>query len=305
MLAVASRLVEQRRARGLSPALLTVCATGVVLLVVAVVGIVVDPDRITGAPAWLKPAKFAISIAIYCATVAWLLTMLDGHRRAVRVITSLNAVGFLGEFALIDLQVVRGTTSHFNTGTAFDSSVFAAMGVLISLVFVAGVMAAILLVRQRSLPAPARAAVVGGLLVALTGMAEAILMFLNTEFAEGGGHTVGAADGGPGLPVTGWSTQHGDLRVAHFVGIHGLQAVPVMLWLLVRLAPSLTDRQRARLVVVGACGYVGLIVLLAWQAERGQSVIRPDLLTVAAAVVLVVATLAAALVPLRASRVSR
>ena len=40
-------------------------------------------------------------------------------------------------------------------------------------------------------------------------------------------HTVGAPDGGPGLPVVNRSKQYGDLRVAHFIGIHLLQAVPL------------------------------------------------------------------------------
>src|SRR5262245_66316885 len=52
--------------------------TGLMLvaLVASALAILVDPRTIAGAPAWLKPAKFAASTAIYAATLAWAFTHL-------------------------------------------------------------------------------------------------------------------------------------------------------------------------------------------------------------------------------------
>jgi putative copper export protein len=98
-----------------------------------------------------------------------------------------------------------------------------------------------------------------------------------------GAHTVGAPDGGPGLPGTGWSVDHGDLRVPHFVGLHALQALPLFaLWLRRRRLP---DRVRVRLTGVAAASYAALFGILVWQALRGQSLMSADaaMLTVVAA----------------------
>ena len=110
-----------------------------------------------------------------------------------------------------------------------------------------------------------------------------------------GAHSVGVADGGPGVPVLGWSTVGGDLRVAHFVGLHALQILPFLGWLLTRrksVFALLAANDRLALVWTGGLGYLGLVVLLTWQALRGQSVVNPDAKTIAAASV-VAASLAA------------
>ena len=43
---------------------------------VTTLGIFVDPTPVTGQPAWIKPTKFAISLAVYAFTALWLLDKL-------------------------------------------------------------------------------------------------------------------------------------------------------------------------------------------------------------------------------------
>lgn len=292
-------VLHQRR----TAVLLVAVAVSLVALVVSVVGLVADDQIITGAPAWLKPLKFGISIAVYCATLAWLLTMITGHPRLVRLVAWVTGLALAGELVLIGMQVVRGTTSHFNVADAFDARVFDAMGGLVALVFFAAATAAVLVARQRGLPPVLASGVRGGLLVSLLGMASAGLMLANRSIDPGGAHTVGAADGGPGLPLTGWSTEHGDLRIPHFVGLHALQALPLLAWALQRYAHRLSVVAQVRLVRLGTLSAVGLVVLLAVEAERGLPLLRPDAFVVTAGLIgVLVVGLVAALVVSRDRR---
>jgi hypothetical protein len=74
-------------------------------------------------------------------------------------------------------------------------------------------------------------------------------------------HMVGAPDGGPGLPVVNWSTRNGDLRVAHFFGMHSLQLLPLFGYYLAR---------RASQVVLIAAIYLLLVTTLLFQALAGK-----------------------------------
>ncbi|MCO1614611.1 hypothetical protein M8C11_07775 [Micromonospora sp. CPM1] len=288
----------RNRAAGWHRPLMLLVSAMAVLTVVAAVGVVADPRVLTGAPIWLKPLKFAISFVLYGVTLAWMLSLLPHRSRAAeRAATVIVAMSVL-EMAIIVGQVLRGTTSHFNGTTTLNAVLFDVMGVAITVLFAAQFVLAIVLAR-RSLPDRAGGyAVRLGLAVSLLGMLVAFPMVAQSPAGApagiSGAHSVGVPDSGPGLPLLGWSTTGGDLRVGHFVGMHALQALPLLAILLDRfLGARLDELTRARLVLVGGAAYAALTLLLTGQALRGQPLLAPDALTLAAAGMLVAATAAA------------
>jgi len=267
-LAVRARVVRMRPLETMGAVMLATFAA-------TLIGIFVDPRVITGAPAWLKPAKFAISVSIYSFTLVWLLGFIRNRPRLVRNIVNLTTISLAGEMFAIITQAARGTTSHFNVATPFDAALWYLMGAFITLLWTMNLLAAIALLRQR-MPDEAFAwSLRLGLLIALAGMAEGFVM------AALGAHSVGVPDGGPGIPILGWSTVGGDLRAAHFLGLHALQAMPLLGWVVRRRKDGLM------LVWTAGLSYFGLVLLLTWQALRGQSIVHPDAQTLVALAALV------------------
>ena len=83
-------------------------------------------------------------------------------------------------------------------------------------------------------------------------------------------HTVGAPDGGPGLPVVNWSTRAGDLRVAHFLSFHALQILPLAGFALSRGKTDWPARRQTAFVFALAVLYAVGFSLLFLQAMRGR-----------------------------------
>ncbi len=301
-----SRMISLlRQGWAFSPLLVVAGLANLTLIPLFLIAALVDPRLIAGVPAWHKPLKFAISITIYVATFVWLLTFVEGRRRWMRGIAAVTGVAMLVEIGLIAMQVVRGTTSHFNGSTPFNLVVYNLMGVFITAVSVCTLLLAIWLIRQRIADAAFAWSLRLGVLIAFVGMAVAFLMTIPTadQLAQAqagggmpqvGGHGIGVAEDGPGLPFLGWRTTGGDLRVPHFVGLHAMQVLPLLGGLLLRRRHRLGDKQRLGLVWTAGLGYLGLTLLLTWQALRGQSVIAPDGLTLLATAVLLGGVLIAA-----------
>ena len=186
-----------------------------------------DDTLILGINAWIKPMKFALSIAAYAWTFGWLLQYTSSER-AKQLITVGVIVPMLVEIVLIFLQSYRGTTSHFNIHTAFDGIVFAIMGIFIGMNTVVNLYAVLVFFSKSiTLSGPSLWAWRSGLILFFLGSISGGWMVAHLA------HTVGAPDGGPGLPFVNWSTAAGDIRAAHFATLHGLQALPLVTYWLV------------------------------------------------------------------------
>jgi len=262
-----------------------------VLAVVCVVALLVDQRQLLGVDVWEKPLKFALSTAIYSFTWSWLIGQLTRFRRIAWWAGTASAVLILVEMVIIVGAAATATTSHFNVSTPLNVTLWAIMAFSISAVWGATFVVSVLLFRNL-LGDPARTlAIRSGAVLALVGMGLAFLMTgpagdqISNYQGVIGAHAVGVADGGPGLPVLGWSTVAGDLRIPHFVGMHALQLIPLALIVVELLSRRVTRLRdvtvRTRLVAIVAVTYALALAVVTWQALRGQSIVHPDALTLA------------------------
>ena len=252
-----------------SPVLMLTAGAMAIDLIVCVVGLLTDRTIITGLPAWVKPTKFAISTGIYALSVVFIIRYTPIWKRTLRVVELLTGLALALEIVLIDLQAARHTTSHFNVATAFDRHVFEAMGAGIGVLWISSIVLAVATFRTRYKSRMWTVVVRYGMLLAVLGSGSGAFMAppshaqindarTNGHMMLSGSHTIGGPDGGKGLPMLGWSTQHGDVRVAHFLGLHGLQ---VLASLALFLEGRRVQQGRATRIVSVAAGCYGSLFL--------------------------------------------
>ena len=181
-----------------------------------------DNTQIMGINAWIKPSKFFISIAILSVTMVWILYYLE-KQRAVKIYSRALFVLMIIEQICIVMQSARGERSHFNISSAFNGIIFSTMGLAIALFSFWTIYIMILALLQKNYKISPNYAL--GIKLGLV----LFVIFINEGWViiSNFGHTVGAKDGGEGLPYINWSKQHGDLRITHFIGMHALQIVPL------------------------------------------------------------------------------
>jgi hypothetical protein len=251
-----------------NPLLFVIVVAHVILLPIMMGIAPFDAREVMGINPWIKPIKFAASIAIYALTFGWLLYELPLREKAHRRVSWAVAGTLVIEMALITMQAARGVTSHFNNTTAFDAAIFSVMGAAITFnILVAAYVALKFWKTEAKIPAPYLRGIRIGLTIFVLASLEGFAMVSHSA------HSVGVSDGGPGLPLLNWSTRGGDLRVAHFFGMHALQVLPLAGYLLsTRRAESWTSNA-ARWMQAGGAAYALLALLLFLWAMAGRPLI--------------------------------
>jgi hypothetical protein len=180
-----------------------------------------DSRLVMGINPWIKPMKFGLSVCIYCWTFAWLLKYLVSKGN-VKFISWVILVCMVVENGIITLQAARGVISHYNISSSFDALLFSMMGAFIGINSLIIFHTLILfLFFHTTLDKNMLLAWRFGLLLFLVAGAVGGMMIGNLS------HTVGASDGTDGIAFLNWSKVAGDLRSAHFITMHGLQAIPL------------------------------------------------------------------------------
>jgi hypothetical protein len=218
------------------------------LMAVLLILLPFDTVEVQGRYRLIKPLNFAMSMVIYLATVVILLDYLRASMWWKKVISWGVSICILTAITCITMQAARGTTSHFNNSTPFDSAVSSLMDIADPLNSVFVLILLIFALQSRyNVSRPSQLGIVFGIFIFLAGCVVGGLMVVHGQSG------VGVSPGGPGLPVLNWSTKGGDLRVSHFLGIHGLQFLPIAGWLTTQLR-GLPMRAKLTSVVAVSAG---------------------------------------------------
>ncbi len=227
---------------------------------VSLVLIFMTEKQVLGINAWLKPMKFFLSAAIFCWTMGWLMAHLD-EKRKVTIFSWVVIVVFAFETIYIAYQAGLGQLSHFNISSKFNGMMFALMGVAITVMTLWTAYIGYLFFVKKFPALPA---------AYVWGIRLGILFFVIFAF-EGGvmaaklAHTVGGSNSSPGLPVINWSTKYGDLRIAHFLGMHALQILPLLSFYRIRSTKG---------IIIFSLLYFLVVSALFAQAMMGAPLIR-------------------------------
>ncbi len=178
--------------------------------------------------AWYKPFKFAFSTFLFAWAMAWYCSYLPSFNVRLFNWSIIILLGF--EIVYIAIQAGRGQLSHYNVSTPMYSALFSMMALAATLATLYTAYVGLLFFANDfpTLPNHYLWAIRLGIIIFVIFSFEGFLMGSSMN------HTVGALNDNSNLWIVGWSKTFGDLRIAHFIGMHALQVLPVLSYFLLK-----------------------------------------------------------------------
>ena len=246
-----------------SPLLYWIVIVHLVLAIVSITSSFMDDRTLMGVNVWMKPLKFSISGAIYILTVGFLMTLYPFSKKKKNLINNIVCWTLLIELGLIIYQASGGVQSHYNISNPFDGLIFTAMGILIAINVIIMALFIFETIRLKlKTPKLLQWAILLGWVIVFFGS------WVGGQMISEMSHNIGVEDGGPGLPLVNWSTIAGDLRVAHFFGLHGLQIIPIFA-LLISNKSKTTTKNQIIIVTIFGLAYALFVGYTFYQAKQG------------------------------------
>ena len=243
-------------------------ATGTVLFGVMVfhlVALLITGGPLSGPVSLRKPATFAQTGWLLCWSVGWIVGRLKVRAWEGVFIASGALLFGVGETLIAVVQAWRGVPFHYNTLSAFDTSVFVLAGIDAAVFLLSVLVLLKASLRRQALAPSLLLALRLGTVVLLVGTLVGVLMILNWS---------GVWQGlPPGTLRPGFDTDRanfskgvsgGNLVVIHAVGVHGLSLLLLPAWLLT--FSRLRERRRVRLTAVVGGSVLGTLVVLTVEA---------------------------------------
>ena len=227
----------------------------------------INTEEVLGINSMIKPIKFCISTWVYAWTMAYLLFYVNNQKK-VKWYSILASFVMIFENGVITVQAFRGKTSHFNQSELAGGILYALMGVMIVWLTTATLNIAIRFILQKTYTISSSFA----LSIKIGLIMFVVFSFLGGYMSAINTHNVGGETGQAGLPFLNWSTLFGDVRVAHFFGIHSLQLIPLFGYM---MSSSVKDESKAKTFIwIGTLFYLSFVCFTMYQALNGLPFIK-------------------------------
>lgn len=203
---------------------------------------------------WNRPLRFAISLCLYSFSLHYGAGFLKEKTFAIK---SSYAAALLGGIVLLSSLILQSICS--SAGIPLNEAIMTGIGraAILPAAF-ADVVLLYSLKKQNCVSSIFEKAFCWGAILAAVGFLPGLLMLAPAEIQH----------------IFNPEASAGNLKIAHFVGLHGLQIIPLIAMIISKSKFKIIESQQTALIGLAGASYLQLTVMLMLQALCGESLLE-------------------------------